>query len=402
MSILSGRSRLQLVAPLRFRSCLRKELEALGHLRIRESPLGLGIDGDIADAMRLNLYLRTAHRVLFFLDSFRAPSLDELCRQVRRGAWEKLLHEDGYLTVSAYIDQDGQNNARYVAMRVKDAIVDRMRWWCGRRPDSGPHRTGVVIYVSWVRNRCELYIDTSGEGLDRRGYRKASHRAPLRETLAAALVISAGWKGSGSFLNPMCGSGSLAIEAALVATNAAPGIFRENFGFTHLKGFDQGIWRSLQKEARHSRRAWKKGRIVATDLNGNALKATLANAERAGVSDLVALEMCDFADSPVPPGGGVVMLNPGYGRRIGQPEELQELYRRIGAFFKKRCIGYRGYVFTANRELASCVGLRARRKLLFSHGGLDCRLLEYELYQGSKKNGSALPGSASADHGEAV
>jgi putative N6-adenine-specific DNA methylase len=243
----------------------------------------------------------------------------------------------------------------------------------------------VGVYFQWKGDRCAVYLDTSGESLSKRGYRKTPLKAPLQETLAAALIMAAGWDGKTHFVNPMCGSGTLAIEAALIGLKRAPGLTRENFSFMHLKGFDADLWKRLKETAWDMSNKALGGRIVATDINPKAVETAKLNAMHAGVGGLIDFETCDFASTPVPEGRGVVLLNPEYGERMGEESNLLDLYKRIGDFLKQRCGGYSGYVFTGNPSLAKMIGLRAKRRVQFFNTTIECRLLEYELYEGSKK-----------------
>jgi putative N6-adenine-specific DNA methylase len=210
-------------------------------------------------------------------------------------------------------------------------------------------------------------------------------KAPMQETLSAAVVLATGWLGDGNFINPMCGSGTLAIEAALIALGRAPGLLRNNYGFMHLKGFDDSSWKALRRKIRAEAKDRMNGRIIATDTSQQAIEAGKKNAMTAGVERFIEFGVCDFSETPVPGGGGMVVLNPEYGERMGEIEKLTGVYRGIGDFFKKKCNGYTGYVFTGNLDLAKKVGLRTKRKILFYNGPIECRLLEYDLYEGSKK-----------------
>lgn len=210
-------------------------------------------------------------------------------------------------------------------------------------------------------------------------------KAPMQETLAAAVILATGWRGDGHLINPMCGSGTLAIEAALIALGRAPGLLRGNYSFMHLKGFDETSWKVLRKKMRASSKDRFHGEIIATDISSLAIEAAKKNATTAGVERLIAFEVCDYSKTPIPEGGGVVMLNPEYGERMGEVETLKETYRDIGDFFKKRCKGYRGYLFTGNFDLAKKVGLRAKKRTPFFNGPIECRLLEYDLYEGSRR-----------------
>jgi putative N6-adenine-specific DNA methylase len=211
-------------------------------------------------------------------------------------------------------------------------------------------------------------------------------RAPMQETLAAAVALATGWMGDGNFISPMCGSGTLAIEAALIGLGRAPGLVRNNYGLMHLKGFDESSWKIVRRKIRAEARDRLNGRIIATDISQQAVEAAKKNAITAGVERFIEFGVCDFSQTPVPNGGGVVVVNPEYGERMGEIEKLAGIYRGIGDFFKKKCNGYTGYVFTGNLDLAKKVGLRTKRKILFYNGPIECRLLEYDLYEGSRKS----------------
>jgi putative N6-adenine-specific DNA methylase len=270
-------------------------------------------------------------------------------------------------------------------VKCKDAVVDRIKEKRGRRPDTGPVRDKVVVHLYWKDNLGQVYLDTSGEPLSKRGYRMIPLKAPMQEPLAAAVVLATGWKGDGSFINPMCGSGTLAIEAALIGLGRAPGLLRNNYGFAHLRGFDESIWKTLRRKIRAEAKDRLNGRIIATDISRQAVEAAKKNAMTAGVERLIELGVCDYSETPVPDGGGVVVLNPEYGERMGEIEGLKGIYRGVGDFLKKKCKGYLGYVFTGNLDLAKKVGLRTKRRIPFYNGPIECRLLEYDLYEGSRK-----------------
>ena len=364
---------------------LKEEIVSLGLPVISEAIAGIETEGTIEHAMRLNLWLRTGQRVLFLLEELNVRNPDELYSGVSRVAWEDYVSPDEYLCVTSAVDNPTIRDSRFANLKCKDAIVDRLKKKYGRRPDSGPERTGAVIDLYWKGDLCRVYLDTSGEPLYRRGYRKIPLHAPMQETLAAAVILATGWKGNGNFINPMCGSGTLAIEASLVALERAPGLLRKNYGFMHLKGFNQFSWKAMLQEASARVKKSFNGKIVATDISSKAVQAARQNAAAAGVDALIEFGGCDFSETPIPDGGGVVILNPEYGERLGKIEELKETYKGIGDFFKKRCQGYSGYIFTGNLDLAKKVGLKARRRIPFFNSNIECRLLEYDLYEGSRK-----------------
>jgi 23S rRNA G2445 N2-methylase RlmL len=382
------KNRILITCPKGLPPYLKQELTNLGFAVIEETIAGLETEGTLDDAMNLNLFLRTGHRVLFHLNSFKAEDSIDLYNQVSKIEWENFIDENEYLSVHSSVDNPTITNPLFANVKCKDAIVDRIKNKCGQRPNSGSGMTGAVVFLYWKKDRCSIYLDTSGEPLSKRGYRKIPVKAPMQETLAAAVVMATGWNGIGNFVNPMCGSGTLAIEAALIGLNRAAGILRSNYGFMHVKGFDEMKWEELRNTAKSASQKNLNGKIIATDNNPSAIKAARNNAMTAGVEHLIEFAVCDFKETPIPGGGGVVVLNPEYGERLGDVSHLENTYKEIGDFFKQKCKGYNGYIFTGNFDLAKKVGLRTKRKIPFFNSNIECRLLEYELYEGSKKSKS--------------
>jgi putative N6-adenine-specific DNA methylase len=369
---------------------LKQEILSLGFPVLSEGRAEVETEGTMMDTLKLNLLIRTGQRILLFVDSFNAKTPDELYKRISRIGWEDYISENGYFSVTSSVHNPTIKDSRYPNVKCKDAVVDRIKEKCGRRPDTGSERDKVVIHLYWRNNQCQIFLDTSGEPLSRRGYRMIPLKAPMQETLSAAVVLATGWSGDGNFINPMCGSGTLAIEAALIALGRAPGLLRNNYGFMHLKGFDDASWKALRRKIRAEAKDKLNGRIIATDISQQAIEAGKKNAMTAGVERFIEFGVCDFSETPVPDGGGMVVLNPEYGERMGEIEKLTEIYRGIGDFFKKKCHGYTGYVFTGNLDLAKKVGLRTKRKILFYNGPIECRLLEYDLYEGSRKKESSI------------
>jgi len=364
---------------------LKEEIASLGFPVRSESIAGVETEGTMEEAMRLNLFLRTGQRVLFLLREIKARNADELYTGISRIEWEDYLSPEEYLCVTSAVDNPTIRDSRFANLKCKDAIVDRFKKKTGRRPDSGPEKTGAVVDLYWKGDLCLVYLDTSGEPLYRRGYRKIPLHAPMQETLAAAVIQATGWRGRGNFVNPMCGSGTLAIEAALAAMDMASGLLRKNFGFMHLKRFNRASWDKMLQEAKARVKKSFPGRLVATDIDSKAIQASRQNAAEAGIDHLIEFSASDYAETPIPEGPGVVILNPEYGERMGKIEQLEVVYRGIGDFFKKKCQGYTGYIFTGNLELAKKVGLKAKRRIPFFSSNIECRLLEYDLYEGSRK-----------------
>lgn len=379
------RSSISLTCPKRITPYLKDEIRELDYPIKKVRKAGLETEGSLHDCMELVLSLRTAHRVHYLVDEFRAGDADEMYQKVNELPWEDIIDTHGYVSITSFIDNPSIDNTQFANLRCKDAVVDRIRTQKGSRPDSGPNMNGTVLFLFWRNTNCRIFIDASGESLSRRGYRTESHTAPLQETLAASIVKATEWRPDTHFINPMCGSGTLAIEAALAGLNRPAGSLRPHFGIKHIKGFDRQKWDELRSQLNNGARKDFEGSIVATDRDPNAIRAAQKNARTAGVDHLIRFEVCDFRDTPLPDGKGVVVLNPPYGERLGEKQQLEPLYSSIGDFFKQECTNYTGYVFTGNLELAKKVGLRANRRFPFFNSTIDCRLLKYELYEGSRE-----------------
>ena len=361
---------------------LKEEVIAQGFELTGHFPTGLSIRGSLLDCMRLNLTLATAHHVLLLVKDCACKTPDELYREVGTIDWENIIPANGYVCVTSIVHTPSITDTRYANLKCKDAIVDRLAQKNGKRCNSGSERDRTVVHVYWHESRCLIYVDTSGQPLSKRGYRLNPGQAPMQETLAAAVVRATGFKGNGNFINPMCGSATVAIEAALLAYNKAPGILRLNFGFMHLKTFDRDAYSKLREQLISRERDAIPGSISASDIDPVAMTAARENVKNAGLESRIELSVCDFDRKEVPFGGGMVVLNPEYGIRMGDPEKLKTTYKRIGSYFKHQCGGYTGFVFTGNFDLVKHIGLKAKWKTNFQSGKIDCRLYAYDLYSG--------------------
>jgi putative N6-adenine-specific DNA methylase len=369
---------------------LAEEIREHGYQTVTITPYTVELRGTLEDCMYLNLHLRTATKVLLLIKRFRAAHPDQLYKAVSGIPWEDHLKETGYVCVTSHIQNRFILDTRFGNQKVKDAIVDRIYNQKGRRPDSGPKRDQAVLYLYWVDADCHLYFDTSGETISKHGYRRIPFKAPLREALAAAIIRGSQWKPDMPFINPMAGSGTLAIEAAMISRNIPPGLKRTNFGFMHLRSYNEEAWNSLIKTAKNKVQPAASATILVNDSSLEALRAARKNAEWADVASCIRFEHGDFSETPVPDPPGVVMLNPEYGSRLGEAEQLENTYAKIGDFLKSQCAGYWGYIFTGNPDLTKKIGLRSSKKIPLYNGKIECRLIEYELYQGSKKIGGQV------------
>ena len=365
---------------------LQREVEALGYVVNSARPTGLEFSGTVHDAMRLNLFLRTGLNVLILIDSFTCPNPDELYARVSQLPWEQMISPDEYLSIVSNVNTPTITDWRFASLKVKDAIVDRVAARVGRRPDSGPLRENFVVHLYWNASDAQLFFNTSGRKLADRNYRKIPYKAPMQETLAAGVVMATGYDGSAPLINPMCGSGTLAIEAALIASGRPPGLLRSNFGFMHHKSFDAQAWQTMRRTAKKIRNKAKTAPIIASDIEPAAVEAARKNAETAGVHHMIDFEVCDFADTTLPEEKGIVLINPEYGDRLGDVAKLEATYKRMGDFFKQRCPGWTGFIFTGNLDLAKKIGLKTSRRMEFFNAKIECRLLKYEMYEGTHRN----------------
>jgi len=365
---------------------LAAELVELGATTIKSVRGGIRFQGSLELAYRACLWSRTASRVLLLLAEFPVAEVEALYAGIHALPWEDHLAQDGTLAVEFTGTGSGIDHSHYGAQRVKDAVVDRFRAQCGQRPGVDRQQPDLRIHVLLRDRQATVSLDLSGDSLHRRGYREATVIAPLKETLAAALLLKSGWPdiaaAGGPLLDPLCGSGTLAIEAAWMAGDQAPGLLREHWGFSDWLGHIPVLWNRLLVEAQE-RRTLGKPRIpliLASDHDPKAVRAALANAQRAGVADQIRVERREFSALQPPRGlPGLLIANPPYGERLGATEDLAEFYTKFGEVLKTRLNGWRAALFTSNPELGKRMGLRAEKVHVFHNGPLDCRLLRFRV-----------------------
>ncbi len=385
MSIFTTPSRIIITCHKRLSPFLAQEIEELGFEIERKFITGIELKGTVNDCIRLNLNLRCASQVLYSLKDFKADSPEDIYTNVIDYPWETILPDEGYFSVTNNTQHFTVNNDMFVNVKVKDAIVDRMRREKLKRPDSGPSYDRAVIHLFWKEEDAEVFLDTSGQTLAKHGYRKIPGPAPMLEALAAATIFATKWDRKSPFVNPMCGSGTVAIEAALMATNRRPGLFRKNYSFMHVLGYNASTYEKELEQLQQQIINDPSLKIIATDINQDAIDISKVNAGIAGVEQLIDFDVCDFELTNVPQPPGIIYFNPEYGERLGEASQLEEVYARLGDFMKKKCQGYTGYIFTGSPNLAKKIGLRTSKRLEFYTAQMDCRLLEYELYSGSRR-----------------
>jgi putative N6-adenine-specific DNA methylase len=359
---------------------LKQELSSLGFETFDENLTGVFIKATLNDTIVLNYKLLTAGRVLWLITKFNAADLKSLYSKLTVIEWSDYFSEKKYITFTSQTNHPDVKNTMYLNQLCKDAVVDFFQKHYSIRPDSGPLKSEVVIHVHWQDHKASVYLDTSGEQLNKHGYRQNPFMAPVQENLAAALILATGWDKKTTFINPMCGSGTFAIEAALMAAGKFPLAGRLNFGYMHLKTYHKDYHLSIKNELLLPNEPAAMPVIIASDMDTHALRATMENAKRAGVDSMIKTEKCDFADTTIPEGSGIVLLNPPYGDRLGSEADLELLYKNIGDFFKQKCKGKTGFIFTGESTLSKKVGLRTSKRMEFYNGPIECRLLKYDLY----------------------
>ena len=376
----------------RLSSYLQTEVEELGYTIERTFSTGVELNITLTECIKLNLNLRCASQILYGLKSFEAKNPEALYQTLVNMPWEDLIDFSGYFSVTSNVDNPFITTPLFANLKVKDAIVDRIKAKKGIRPNSGADANKAVVHLYWKDEDATIFIDTSGETLSKHGYRKIPGKAPMLEALAASVVMATKWDRKSPFINPMCGSGTLAIEAALIATNRRPGLYRMNYGFMHIIGYEEEVFFQERRNLKDQVIKNVDLQIIASDLSDDAVEVSRKNAKTAGVDQLIQFEVGDFAETTIPEGQkGVVVFNPEYGERLGTHSKLELTYKRMGDFMKTKCKGYHGYIFTGNPDLAKKIGLKADKKIEFYNGKLDCRMLEYELYDGSRRPENERP-----------
>lgn len=359
---------------------LAEELRSLG-LEVLAIPTGgVSFRGSRADGYRACLWLRTAGRILQPIASFACRSAEMLYSEIYALPWSDYLTLDMTLAVDAKVRNSQLSHSRFVALKTKDGIVDKLRNQFGQRPNVDAGSPDLRINVHLANDRATVSLDLAGDGLHRRGYRQDLTAAPLRETLAAGLIGLTGWLEDEPFVDPMCGSGTLPLEAAMRATRMAPGLLGRSYGFERWPDLDLALWKQIRAEAREAVAARPAAVILGADHDSHALQTARSNAARTGLGDAITWQRSDFANLQPPASAGTLLVNPPYGERLDDAQALLPLYRSIGDTLKQRWTGWTAWVFTGNLELAKKIGLKASRRIVLYNGPIECRLLKYELY----------------------
>jgi putative N6-adenine-specific DNA methylase len=358
---------------------LANELQGLHAEDVEQGRGGVSFAGDNALLYRANLWLRTAVRVLKPVLEAHVESPDELYEAVRTIDWMQYMTPEHTLAVDCNVRDSGITHSQYASRRVKDAICDQFLEKIGRRPSVDTERPMIGFNLHVYRDDAVLSLDASWDSLHKRGYRPVLTKAPLNEALAAGLILSSGWTGATPLVDPMCGSGSLPIEAAWIATRRPPGLTRKHFGFMGWMDFDIGIWTAVRDEARSGALKQLPAFIGGSDVRPDAIEHAKANARAAGIGHLLTFERRDLREFRPPEGPpGMIICNPPYGERIGDERELRPLYRRMGEIFGAHCRGWSCFVFTSNDAPWREIGMKTAEVTPFWNGKIACRLLRYQ------------------------
>lgn len=362
---------------------LAKELKELGVNELKTVSGGVHFEGSMEALYRANLWLRTANRVLMQLAIFPCPTPQVLYQNARQIRWHDWISAQQTLAVDCNCRNSAITHSHFAALKIKDAVVDQIRDSTGSRPNVNTRNPGIRVNAHIANDSCVLSLDASGDGLHMRRYRRQTTEAPIRETLAAAIVELADWNSEGLFIDPMCGSGTILIEAALKALNYAPGLLRvgnRSFGFQHWRGFNRERWDEIVREARNQVREKISGRLLGYDLSRAAIDIAKINVSAAGLTNKVRLSRGNVLNLNPSGHTGVIACNLPFGERSGDVEALAPLYKGVGDILKQRCTGYKAYLFTGNLKLVKSIGLRPSRRFALRNGPIESRLLEYELY----------------------
>jgi putative N6-adenine-specific DNA methylase len=362
---------------------LVNELLKLGAKNIEPFKRGVAFTGDKGFMYKANLCLRTALKVLVPLFSFHADNEHELYDNIKKFEWEKLLDADDTLAINATVNSEIFNHSLYVSQKTKDAICDRFVDKFSVRPDVDLDKPTIRIYVHIFKNFVNVSLDSSGDSLFKRGYRVDIDTAPMKEVLAAGMVLLSNWQPHLPLIDGMCGSGTLGIEAALYANNIPPGVFREEFGFMKWRDYDKELWDTIYTSS-INRIKDDMPNIISSDIEIIPLEMAKRNGAVAKVDDVIQYEHISFFDLMPTKPHGTILLNPPYDERI-KMEDTNAFYKQIGDKLKKDFGGWTCWIITSNMEAMKCIGLHPSKKMTLFNASLECKLLKYEMYSGSKK-----------------
>lgn len=362
---------------------LGNELAKIGARDVEEHKRAVSFVGDKGTMYKANYLLRTALRILKPVNTFRARNEKEFYDGIHAMDWSQWLTADDTLAVDCTLNTEIFNHSFFIAQKTKDAIVDQFREKFGKRPSVDTDFPTLRINIHVSREDVNVSLDSSGYSLHKRGYREDTGRAPMNEVLAAGIILLTGWNPRFRLIDPMCGSGTIPIEAALYANHIPPGYFREKFGFERWNDFEPELWEKITEGA-IERISNEVQDIIGLEISSNTLRKARENIKLAKVDDVVKTINADFFEWTPPEGKSVLIMNPPYGERMDK-DDSDVFYKQIGDTFKKKYAGCEAWMITSNMEALKQVGLRPSRKITLFNGPLECRLLKYEMYEGTKK-----------------
>lgn len=378
----SGRFRLIAKTFHGLEEVLFKELEQLGAEEIRVLKRAVSFVGDKALLYKANLHLRTATRVILPIHKFSAKDTDELYKGIQEIDWSEYISPKDTIAIDSTISSEDFKHSQFVTYRVKDAIVDQFFYKTGDRPSVRVVNPTLRVNVHIDKNTCTVSLDSSGESLHKRGYRVGETAAPLNEVLAAGLILLSEWDKKSNFIDPMCGSGTILIEAALIAYNIPPGLYRKEFGFQKWKDFDEELWDDIYNEETEVE---FDGDIIGADISDKAMEIAEANIRNAGLIRKIKLNVTPFQQFIPPAKKGLLITNPPYGERL-KPKDLEGLYAMIGERLKHHFSGYDAWILSYSQECFNSVALRPSRKVTLFNGPLECKFQKYSMFEGKKKD----------------
>ncbi|MFO7557358.1 MAG: class I SAM-dependent RNA methyltransferase [Desulfobacterales bacterium] len=356
-----------------------EELSVLGAGDVVTTYRGIHFHAEKSALYRINYETRLISRILATLVSFNCHHTDQLYENAKQIRWEDFFSNGQTFAVSGNVSDSGISHSKFASLRLKDAIVDYFREKTGKRPDVNTITPDIRLNLHIRKNRADINIDTSGGALHRRGYREETIAAPMQETVAAAIIRFTGWDGSVPLYDPLCGSGTLLCEALMHYCKIPSGIFRKKFGFESMPDYDRSVWEQIKKEADSKIRELPEGLIAGSDLSGNAVNAAKTNLMGLHYGKNVTIEKRDFRMLPKIE-GHVIVTNPPYGIRMGGDQDLDAFYKSFGDFLKQNCMGSTAYIYFGERKYIKKIGLKASWKKPIKAGGLDGRLVKYEMY----------------------
>ena len=370
---------------------LASELVQLGANNVQVERRAVSFTGDMRMLYTANMCLRTASRVLVPIASFKAKKADDIYEQVKALDWTQYMTVKTTFQIDATVYSDYFRHSQFVTYRVKDAIVDYWMEHGGVRPSVKLEGEDLYLNVHISGDRVTLSLDSSGESLHKRGYRVANTQAPINEALAAGMLLLAGWEGQSDFYDPMCGSGTLLIEAALIARNIAPGVYRQGFAFEKWANFDADLWEEVYND--DSRERDFKHKIYGSDAGFYAAQAAQKNIQSAGLQRDIEVRQVRVQELKAEDGklggcnvdGALVMINPPYGERLSQDKDVLRLYQDMGTALKHQFSGATAWVISSNEDALKCIGLRPAKKIHLVNGDLECLFNKYELFKGDRK-----------------